>query len=65
MTKAEKYLAQLEHEMNVWRDKVDAKPGNAIDSLDMDYRRSCTASAKYAAAAYMMKLMKEENKNDK
>lgn len=60
MTKAEKYLAQLEHEMNLWRKKVDEKPGDSIDSLDMDYRMSCTASAKYAAAAYMMKLMKEE-----
>lgn len=60
MTKAEKYLEQLRCEKELWHKKVEELPGDTISVNNPIYRMSVNAANKYAAAAYMMKLMKEE-----
>ena len=60
MTKAEAYLAKLKHEKELWAAKVEELPGDTISVNHPAYKMSVNAANKYAAAAYMYKLMSEE-----
>ena len=60
MKKSEQYLEKLRHDMEVWRKQVDDLPGDTVPVNHPAYKMSVNASNKYYAAAYMMKLMKEE-----
>lgn len=62
MKKSEQYLERLRFEKELWQKKIDELPGDTIITTHPFYRMANNAAAKYAAAAYMMKLMKEESK---
>ena len=59
MKKSEQYLEKLRRN-KLWEKKVNDLPGDTISTNHPFYIRSVNASNIYAAAAYMMKLMKEE-----
>lgn len=60
MKKSEQYLEKLRQEKEYWQKKVEELPGDTISANNTYYKMSCNAANKYAAAKYMMKLMKEE-----
>lgn len=60
MTKSEAYLQKLKSEADLWKKQLDALPGNTVSVNHTVYRMSVNASAKYAAAAHMRKLMLDE-----
>lgn len=60
MKKSEQYLERLRHEKEMWQEKVDELPGDTISVNHPFYKMANNAAARYAAAAYMMKLMEEE-----
>ena len=64
MTKAEDYLDHLYNSWQVWQKKLETLPAD----YDLLYRKYSSlakaASSRYYAAKYMMKLMKEDTKND-
>lgn len=61
MKKSEQYLEKLRHDMEVWRKKVDEIPDDRVSVNHPAYKMYVNAINKYYAAAYMMKLMKEED----
>lgn len=60
MTKAEAYLTKLKAEKEHWQKVVDELPGDTISVNHTAYKMSVNAANKYAAAAYMYKLMTEQ-----
>jgi len=60
MKKSEQYLQNLRAEKEHWAKVVENLPGDTINVNHPAYKMSVNAANKYAAAAYMMKLMKEE-----
>lgn len=60
MSKAEQYLETLKHEKELWQKKVDELPSESIKANNPYYKMANVAAARYSAASYMMKLMKEE-----
>lgn len=60
MKKSEQYLERLRYEKELWQKKVDDLPSDTINVNHPFYKMANNAANKYAAAAYMMKLMKEE-----
>lgn len=58
--KSEQYLERLRDEKELWQRKLDELPGDTIDTNHPVYNMAKNAANKYAAAAHMMKLMKEE-----
>lgn len=59
MKKSEQYLERLRHETELWIQKVDELP-DTVSVNHPFYKMANNAAIRYAAAAYMMELMKEE-----